>query len=67
MPEEKPTMQMHVYVEDVDAVYNKALAAGATSVEEPNDTPYGDRMGTVKDSDGNTWFIATHIRDVDHA
>lgn len=58
-----PTM-FYLYVPDCDAVYRRALAAGATSISEPVDQPYGDRSGAVKDAFGNQWYIATHIRDV---
>lgn len=51
---------LHLYVEDADAVYRRALAAGAVSVEEPVDQPYGDREAGVRDSGGNLWWIATH-------
>lgn len=54
----------YLYVEDVDAVYQRALAAGATSVMEPADQFYGDRHGGVKDVAGNQWWIATHVEDV---
>ena len=61
----KPTQTMlHLYVEDIDATYQKALAAGAVSVKEPKDEFYGDRMASVKDPLGNLWGIATHIEDV---
>jgi PhnB protein len=58
-----PTM-FYLYVPDCDAVYRRALAAGATSISEPADQPYGDRSGAVKDAFGNQWYVATHIRDV---
>jgi PhnB protein len=51
---------LHVYVEDADTVYRKALAAGATSIDEPRDQDYGERSATVKDAAGNFWYIATH-------
>lgn len=54
----------YMYVEDVDARYQRALEAGATVVMEPTDQFYGDRHGGVKDAAGNTWWIATHIEDV---
>ena len=54
----------YLYVPDCDEVYRRALAAGATSISEPVDHPYGDRSGGVKDAFGNTWYIATHIKDV---
>jgi uncharacterized glyoxalase superfamily protein PhnB len=53
--------ELHVYVEDVDAVFQRALAAGATSLGEPADRPYGERAGFVKDAFGNNWFVATHL------
>jgi len=55
----------YLYVPDCDAVYRRALAAGATSVAEPQDQPYGDRSGGVQDTFGNLWYIATHISDVE--
>jgi len=58
-----PTM-FYLYVPDCDAVYQRALQAGATSIAEPADQPYGDRSGGVKDAFGNQWYIATHIKDV---
>jgi PhnB protein len=61
--EPMPTM-FYLYVPDCDAVYQRALAAGATSISEPKDQPYGDRSGTVKDAFGNQWYISTHIKDV---
>jgi PhnB protein len=51
---------LHVYVEDADAAYRRALAAGATSIEEPADQDYGERSGSVKDAAGNHWYIATY-------
>jgi PhnB protein len=55
----------YLYVPNVDAVYKQAVAAGATSFQEPTDQFYGDRSAGVTDAFGNTWYIATHIRDVD--
>ena len=55
---------VHVYVPNVDAVYQRALASGATSTLEPVDQFYGDRSGGVKDPSGNHWYIATHKEDV---
>jgi uncharacterized glyoxalase superfamily protein PhnB len=57
--EEIPTA-LHLYVPDADAVYQRALDSGATSVEEPVDQFYGDREAGVKDPTGNVWWIATH-------
>jgi PhnB protein len=56
-----PTM-FYLYVEDCDALYKRALAAGATSISEPQDQPYGDRSGGVTDPFGNKWYIATHVK-----
>ncbi len=58
-----PTM-FYLYVPDVDAMYHRALLAGGVSIGEPKDQPYGDRSGGIKDSFGNEWYIATHIKDV---
>lgn len=55
---------LYLYVEDCDSVYQKALAAGAESVQEPADQFYGDRSCGVRDSLGNQWWIGTHIEDV---
>lgn len=55
---------LHLYVEDVDAVYRRALAAGARSIREPTDQPYGDRSSGVEDAFGNQWWISTHVEDV---
>ena len=53
-----------LYVTDTDATYRRALKAGATSLREPMDAFYGDRTAGVKDSFGNSWWIATHQEDV---
>jgi PhnB protein len=58
---------LYVYVDDVDATFQRALAAGGTSVQAPTDHFYGDRSGGVKDPCGNVWYIATHIEDVSPA
>jgi predicted enzyme related to lactoylglutathione lyase len=55
---------LYIYVDDADAVYRRALAKSATSLEEPMDTPYGDRRAMVRDSWGNVWQIATRGADV---
>ena len=57
-------LNLHLYVPETDAVYRHALAAGAASVREPRDEPYGDRSAGVRDPFGNIWWIATHIKDV---
>jgi len=51
---------LYLYVDDTDATYQRALQAGAASLEDPWDTPYGDRRGMVQDRSGNIWQIATH-------
>lgn len=54
---------MHVYVDDVDATYRRALEAGGTSAQEPKEQEGDpDRRGGVKDPAGNTWWIATQVR-----
>jgi len=50
---------LHVYVEDTDATYQRALDAGASSIGAPVDQAYGERSGGVKDRAGNVWYIAT--------
>jgi len=55
----------YLYVPDCDAVYQRALAAGASSLHEPTEQPYGDRSSAVTDNFGNTWYIATHVKDVE--
>jgi uncharacterized glyoxalase superfamily protein PhnB len=49
---------LYVYVDDADDTYQKALAAGATTLEAPLDTPYGDRRAMVRDPFGNVFQIA---------
>ncbi len=51
---------LHLYVDDADATYRRALKAGAVSLEEPENMPYGDRRAMVKDPYGNDWQIATY-------
>src|ERR1043165_59759 len=51
---------IHLYVEDVDAVYEKAVQAGATNLSEPAERFYGDRECGFRDPGGNQWFVATH-------
>ena len=57
-------VMLYLYVPNVDAAYQLALKAGATSIMEPADQFYGDRSGGVKDAAGNSWFFGTHIEDV---
>ena len=51
---------IYVYVDDVDAAYKRAIAAGAASLTAPTDQPYEERNAGVTDSFGNTWYIATY-------
>ena len=51
----------HVFVPDVDATFRRAVAAGATSLGEPADRPYGERAGFARDRFGNHWYIATPL------
>ena len=51
----------HVYVQDVDVTYARALAAGATSVQVPVKGKDADKRGGVKDPGGTTWWIATRV------
>ena len=56
---------LHAYVEDVDAVFDKALAAGAKALRPVENQFYGDRSGQFEDPFGHRWSIATHVEDVD--
>jgi PhnB protein len=58
------TVHIYVYVDDVDAHYEHAKAAGATIVREPEDQFYGDRNYGVEDPEGHEWYFGTHVRDV---
>ena len=55
---------IHLYVQDCDAAYQAALAAGGTSMQEPETKFYGDRNAGVKDRFGNLWYLSTHVEDV---
>ena len=55
---------LHVYLADCDAAHERAVTAGAESVQEPADQFYGDRTAGVRDPFGNTWWLATHVEDV---
>jgi PhnB protein len=57
-------ISLHVYVEDVDAVAQRAIAAGAKVKRPVADQFYGDRLGTLEDPFGHTWHISTHLEDV---
>ena len=53
--------QLCVYVEDVDAVYARALKAGARSLAPPGDKPYQERSAGIVDTSGNTWWLSTYL------
>ena len=63
---ERP-LALHMYVPDADAVYQRALEAGGESLSVPQDRPYGERQGGVKDPTGNMWYIATRFPGVEAA
>jgi uncharacterized glyoxalase superfamily protein PhnB len=52
---------LHVFVEDADATFARALAAGGTSMGDPEDRPYGERSGFIRDPYGNHWYIGTPL------
>ena len=56
--------QVHVYVDDVDAHFDRAKAAGAQIVNEPADQDYGDRRYDAKDPEGHLWSFAQRVREV---
>jgi PhnB protein len=60
-------VSLHVYLEDVDAVARRAVAAGAKVKRPVADQFYGDRLGTLEDPFGHTWHVSTHIEDVSAA
>jgi PhnB protein len=55
---------LHVYVEDVDALFDRAVDAGAKAVRPVQDQFYGDRTGTLEDPFGHIWFLATHKEEL---
>jgi len=55
---------IHLYVEDVDATFERAIAAGAKTLMPVDNTFWGDRYGKLEDPFGHQWSIATHIRDM---
>jgi uncharacterized glyoxalase superfamily protein PhnB len=58
------TQSLTVFVEDVDAHFEKSKAAGATIVEELNETMYGERQYAVEDLEGHHWLFSRHAKDV---
>jgi PhnB protein len=55
---------LHLYVEDVDALFAQAVAAGAKTIRAVQDQFYGDRTGTLEDPFGHVWFLATHKEEL---
>ena len=58
------TIAIHLYVEDVDAIFEQAIDAGALDLKSVEDQFYGDRTGTLQDPFGHIWFIATHKEEL---
>ena len=61
---EPQNVMLYIYVDDTDAAYKRALEKGAESVMEPADQFYGDRNAGVKDKDGISWWMASHVEDI---
>ncbi len=59
----EPSVGLYVYCDDVDATYRRATGFGATSVDNPDDMFWGDRVAKVKDPDGHVWAFATKIHE----
>ncbi len=57
-------VKLHLYVEDADEVFARALEAGATELRPMKDEFYGDRTGTVMDPFGHTWMVASRMEEV---
>jgi PhnB protein len=57
-------VSLMIYVEDVDSIFNQAVAAGASVKEAVSDKFYGDRIGTLTDPFGHVWHVSTHKEDV---
>jgi PhnB protein len=57
-------MSLHVYVEDADGVFDRAIQAGAKALRSVEDQFYGDRSGQFEDPFGHRWNVATHVEDV---
>ncbi len=58
------TVSIHLYVKDVDAIYDQAVKAGATATMPAMDAFWGDRYGKIQDPFGHVWGIATRIKDL---
>ena len=57
-------VHFYLYVEDADALFNQAIAAGAKQLQPLTDQFYGDRVGGVTDPFGHVWTISTHVEDI---
>src|SRR5476649_950710 len=57
-------VSLMIYVDDVDTVFDRAVAAGAKTREAVSDKFYGDRIGTLEDPFGHVWHVSTHKEDV---
>ena len=66
-PERPSPVTIHLFVEDVDARFERATRAGAQVVMPPGDMFWGDRYAVVRDPFGHTWSIATHVEDLSPA
>jgi PhnB protein len=63
-PGEPVSQSILIYTEDVDALYDRAIAAGATELNRPSDQFHGDRAGSLRDPFGHRWMLATHTEDM---
>jgi uncharacterized glyoxalase superfamily protein PhnB len=59
------TQYLTVFIEDVDGHFRRALAAGASIVEEPHETVYGEYQYAADDPEGHRWLFSRHARDCD--
>jgi PhnB protein len=66
-PEQPVPASLMIYTEDVDALYARAIEAGAIAVNEPADQFHGDRAGSLRDPFGHRWMLATHTEDMSEA
>jgi PhnB protein len=57
-------VSLHMYVEDADGVFDRAVEAGAKALRPVEDQFYGDRLGSFEDPFGHHWHVATHVEDV---
>ena len=62
--DDRRSVGLHVYVDDVDGVVGAAQAAGATMIDKPETKFYGDRTAAFRDPFGHIWYPATHVEDV---